>query len=403
MYTWHISTAFGLESVVGSELKALGLESEGIGNGTVQVKGDATALARMQLWLRCAERISLVVDIFRARDFDDLFDNLINIPWEEILPWDARILIVCPVAANATITSARSSQAIAKKAIIERLKRGTGRRVFPETGDPFSITIDISAETATVLLDACGDGLHRRGYRIEPGVAPVRETTAAAMVLLSGWVRLPSADGSVRKAGSMESGEILWDPCCGSGTIAIEAAMLAADIAPGLMRYFASESWSFLDKTIFEGERAKAKERALAGIERPAPTIRASDLDPQSISITDGNMQRAGVAGRIKLFKADVREMADPGEEAIILANPPYGERLGDDEEAAQIAAEMFGRMRTFRKPWRCGMLTPNREINDVVGMRYRKNRKLYNGKICVWLCWFDSQDADVETEKKQD
>jgi len=400
MYTWHVSTAFGLESVVGSELTALGIENAGVGNGMLEVRGDATVLARMQLWLRCAERISLVLDRFLARDFDDLFEGIINIPWEDVVPWDARILIVCPLAANATINSARSAQAITKKAIVERLKRGTGRRVFPETGEAYSITVDISADTATVLLDACGEGLHRRGYRIEPGVAPVRETTAAAMVLLSGWVGLPGADGVLRRPGSMADGEILWDPCCGSGTIAIEAAMLAADIAPGLMRYFASETWGFLDTTVFERERASAKERAVAGIDKPAPVVRASDLSPQAISAADGNMRRAGVAGRIKLFKADVMEMADPAVPALILTNPPYGERLGDDEEAAQMAVGMFDRLRTFGNPWRCGMLTPNREINTVVGMRYRKNRKLYNGKLCVWLCWFDGRDAE-ETESQ--
>jgi len=397
MYTWHISTAFGLEAVVGTELKALGIEITGTGNGMLEVTGDAQTLARMQLWLRCAERISLVVDQFRARDFDDLFEGMLGCPWEEILPPDAHIVIVCPLASNALIKSARSAQAIAKKAVIERLKRATGQQYFPETGAAFSITIDIAADTAKVLLDACGDGLHRRGYRVEPGAAPVRETTAAAMVLLSEWVTLPGPDGVIRKEGRLAQGEILWDPCCGSGTIAIEAAMLAADIAPGLMRYFASESWKFLDAGIFEAERALAKERALAGIEKPAPVIRASDTSPQAISAADGNIQRAGVAGRIKLFKADALEMADPAAASLVLVNPPYGERLGDDEEADRVVAGMFERMRTFRQPWRCGLLTPNREINTVVGMRYRKNRKLYNSKICVWLCWFDGSDAGTE------
>lgn len=394
MYTWHVSTAFGLESVVASELAALGTTDVRVGNGMLTVSGDASLLARMQLWLRCAERISLLLDHFVARDFDDLFEGISAIPWEDIVPWDARILIVCPRASNALITSARSAQAIAKKAIIERLKRGTGRRVFPETGDAYSITVDISADTAAVLLDACGDGLHRRGYRVEPGLAPVRETTAAAMVLLSGWIGLPNSAGVFPHSGSLHAGEILWDPCCGSGTIAIEAAMLAADIAPGLMRYFASENWCFLDAGVFNQERTTAKERALAGIEKPTPTVRASDINPQAISAADGNMQRAGVAGRIKLFKADVAELADPKAATLVLVNPPYGERLGSEQEATEIPAKLFERLRIFSKPWRCGILTPNREINTLVGMRYRKNRKLYNGKLCVWLCWFEGKDA---------
>ena len=297
MYTWQISTAFGLESLVRAELEGpgLALPVQSIVNGAVRVRGDARALAKMQLWLRSAERISLVLSAFRAADFDDLFDGMSGVAWEDILPWDASIRVVCTLAGNAGITSARSAQSIAKKAIIERLRACSGHTFFPESGESYSITIDIAADSAVILLDSCGEGLHRRGYRLASGPAPLRETTAAAMVRLANW---------------KSEKEILWDPFCGSGTIAIEAAMLQADIAPGLMRYFSSEYWPFLSAAVFENERLEARGRAEAGVAKPAAHIRASDISPETLSLADGNIRRAGVSGRIRLFKAALWNLA---------------------------------------------------------------------------------------------
>jgi putative N6-adenine-specific DNA methylase len=403
MYLWQISTAFGMESLVRAELvnPGLGLEVQSVANGAVRVRGDARALAKMQLWLRCAERISLVLSSFRAADFDDLFEGMGAIAWEDILPWDAYIRVVCTLAANATITSARSAQSIAKKAIIERLRACSEHESFPESGELYSITIDIAADSASVLLDSCGDGLHRRGYRLQPGPAPLRETTAAAMVYLADW------NGEK---------EILWDPFCGSGTLAIEAAMMQADVAPGLMRYFSSETWSFLDAAVFESERMEARGRAEAGVARPAAVIRASDISPEALSMADGNIRRAGMAGRIRLFKADARQLAGPGGETLFLTNPPYGERLGGEERLvdgsirrddlppeegeapgellagffASLADEAWGGER-----WRAALLSPERDLAGLgTTQRYGKNRKLYNGKLRVWMYFFEGPTA---------
>jgi len=372
---FQISTAFGLESLARAELEALGIRVQSVANGMVFAEGGARALAKMQLWLRTAERVFLVLSQFSARDFDDLFEGMTAIAWEDILPGDAAIRVMCSLADNAAIKSARGAQSIGKRAIIDRLSARSGRSHFPESGETYAITLDIAADSAIVLLDSCGEGLHRRGYRREPGAAPLRETTAAAMVMLADW---------------KSEQEILWDPFCGSGTIAVEAAMLQADIAPGLMRYFSSEYWPFLDHAVFESERLEARARAEAGVAKPAAIIRASDISAEAISIADNNIHRAGVAGRIRLFKADARELADPGKSALFLTNPPYGERLGDAEETAENLSGFFASLEALRSPWRAALLSPERDLARLgVSERYGKNRKLYNGKLRVWLYFF--------------
>jgi len=341
----------------------------------VFAEGDARDLAKMQLWLRTAERVFLALAQFAARDFDDLFDGMTAIAWEDILPADAAIRVVCSLADNAAIKSARGAQSIGKRAIIDRLRAHSGRNYFPESGESYSITLDIAADSAAVLLDSCGEGLHRRGYRREPGPAPLRETTAAAMAKLADW---------------KSEREILWDPFCGAGTIAIEAAMMQADIAPGLMRWFSSEYWLFLDHAVFERERLEARARAEAGVAKPAAIIRASDISSEAISIADSNIHRAGVTGRIRLFKADARDLADPGKDTLLLTNPPYGERLGTEEETAEILGDFFASLALFRSPWRTAMLSPERDLARLgIKERYGKNRKLYNGKLRVWLYFF--------------
>jgi len=377
MYTWQITTAFGLESLVRVELEALSVSVQSVANGVLRAEGDARSLAKMQLWLRCAERISLVLSSFSAVDFDELFAGMGAIAWEDILPWDASIRVVCTLAPNAVINSARYAQSVTKKSIIERLRAHSGHGHFPETGEPYSITVDIAGGSATVLLDACGDGLHRRGYRLSPGAAPLRETTAAAMVYLADWD---------------PEQEILWDPCCGAATIAIEAALMQADIAPGLMRYFSSEYWGFLDPAAFEGERELARARAEAGVAAPAAHIRASDISPEAISIADANIRRAGVGGRIRLFKADARQLADPGGKTLFLTNPPYGERLGEAEEAGELLGAYFASLSELKSPWRACLLSPEREFTKLgIAERYVKNRKLYNGKLRVWMYFWDA------------
>lgn len=378
MFSFQVSTGFGLESLARAEMEALGVKVLSVANGAVFAEGNARDLAKMQLWLRTAERVYLVLSRFAAQDFDDLFEGMTAIAWEDIIPGDAAIGVACGLAGNAAITSARSAQSIGKRAIIDRLRAYSGREFFPESGEAYRVMLDIAAGSVAVLLDSCGDGLHRRGYRLEPGAAPLRETTAAAMIMLADW---------------KSEQEIVWDPFCGSGTIAIEAAMREADIAPGLMRYFSSEYWSFLDRAIFENERLEARARAEAGAARPAAIIRASDISAEAISIADSNIRRAGVGGRIRLFKADARSLAQPDKSALFLTNPPYGERLGDEEETAENLSGFFDSLEQFRVPWRAALLSPERDLARLgITKRYGKNRKLYNGKLRVWLYFFGGE-----------
>lgn len=360
MYDILIRTAFGLESVASGELRHLGYSGFRTRDGAVTLSGSAYDLARLHYWLRSADRVQLQFAAFRADNLDALFDGIRAVRWEDVLPEDARIVALAKTG-KGWMQSGRTCQSLTKKAVLNAMGRRYKRERFPETGRDYVITTEILDTEVTVTLDATGDALHKRGYRKETGEAPIRENVAAAMVLLARWFGKSP----------------LLDPFCGSGTIPIEAAMIALGMAPGRNRRFAWEGWGFLDRT----ETDRAGEEAKEPGPWKDPGITGRDIDPKAVSMAQAHAERAGVARVVRFEQGDAFTL-DPGPgPGLILCNPPWGERLGE-EEAARETARGFGAAWKKLKGWDCGVITALQGFEKEFGTRAVKNRKLYNGKL---------------------
>jgi putative N6-adenine-specific DNA methylase len=362
-YSCAAAASFGLESVVREEVEALGIVETRVEDRRVLFEADAAEIARCNIRLRCADRVLMRVGEFAAPDFDSLYQGIRGVPWRDLLaPFPA--VTVEARSADSRLSAAPSLQAVAKKAIVDAMSRSPSR--MPETGPAYEVQLTLRKDLASVWLDTTGPGLHKRGYRRHTGEAPLRENLAAALVLLSRWDRSrPFAD-----------------PVCGSGTIAIEAALLAANIAPGISRRFAAEDWPLFPSTVWDGERASAKEAQLPS--RDA-VIEASDRDPAAVRAAAANAAAAGVGGLVRFRAFPLESFTPELEFGCVVCNPPYGERLGTAAEAQDLARAL-GALRDRAPTWSFFILSAREDFQRSFGARATRNRKLYNGNIRCWL-----------------
>ncbi len=359
-YTLIAPCYFGTESVLNYEIKKIGGEDIVVSDGRIIFKGDEHTIAAANINLRTAERVLIQIAQFKARTFDELFDGIHAVDWKTLLPEDCQFPVKGS-SLSSTLSSVPACQSIVKKAIVEKLRKQYKTSILPETGNLYKIRFSIRKDEVTVMLDTSGDGLHKRGYRRTSGEAPIKETLAAAIVDLA----------RVRKD------SIVQDPFCGSGTLLIEAAQKAANIAPGLKRKFAAESYAFIPKDVWAEERAKAKERI---IKDAAFSAYGFDIDPLVVEIAKRNADKAGVGKYVKFFEADVKKFA-PQPETIVITNPPYGERLGDLETATLLEKTLAKRLE--ESPVKASyIITADGEFENNFGKKANKRRKLYNGMI---------------------
>ncbi|MBE6026464.1 MAG: class I SAM-dependent RNA methyltransferase [Clostridiales bacterium] len=361
------ATTFGLEAVVRREIEALGYKIIKTEDGRVIFEGSERAIVRANLWLRSADRVQIKMAEFKALEFEDIFQNVKGIPWEEWIPMEGNF-IVNAVSVKSKISSVPAIQKVGERALIDRLRELYPIDRFPKTGAEFDVRISIHKDMATVTLDTTGPGLNKRGYRRLIGKAPLKETMAAAMVNLSFW----------------NPDRILVDPCCGSGTIPIEAAMIAKNIAPGLSRSFASEEWDAVPKNIWKEERARSYKEIRSDLDLK---IYGSDIDPAAIKIAKENAEEAGVGDLIRFSVADVSALKTKALSGVMISNPPYGERIGDREAIDHIYdswKKFFGENPT----WSLFALTSDKTIEEkVFGKPADRRRKLYNGRMEV--CYY--------------
>lgn len=352
---------FGLEKLLGEEIDGLGLERIGTMDGRVTFRGDVSDLARANLHLRCAERVMIKVGEYPARTFDELFEGAKALPWEN---WIGKndCFPVKGHAIKSALFSLPDCQSILKKAVVDRLSGVYGQKWFSETGVKYQIEFFIFKDTAALMIDTTGVPLHKRGYRPESGVAPLRETLAAAMALNA----RPRED------------VLFWDPMCGSGTIAIEAALILANRAPGLGRTFTAETFPQIPAAVWKD----AREAAEAAIRRDAHfEIWASDIDEDILDLTYENALRAGVEEFFNIFPADVRRIEKPDRKGTVVCNPPYGERMMTPREVETLYAEMGRNLSRFT-PWQIYIITSHPEFERFWGRPADKVKKLYNGMI---------------------
>lgn len=353
--------AAGIESIVGNELKHLGYKVN-VENGRVRFDGDVADIAKTNLWLRTADRIKIVVGEFTAKTFEELFQGVESLNWEDFLPLDAEF----PVAGKSqksTLHNVPSVQAITKKAIVTKMSTVYHRRTkLPETGALYPIEVAINKDKVLITLDTTGSSLFKRGYRVNKGGAPLKENMAAALVLLARWYpEMPFVD-----------------PVCGSGTIPIEAALIGCNIAPGLKRNFAFEDWDWVDKDIIK----QAREQAQAAIKKDIDLdISGYDIDGSMIEIAKENAVQAGVQDIVNFKQMAVKDFKTDKINGVIVANPPYGERLSDKEHVYQLYQQM-GKLYQPLTSWSKYILTSDLQFEQFYGTKATKRRKLYNGSL---------------------
>jgi putative N6-adenine-specific DNA methylase len=359
-YTIIATSTFGLESVVARELQALGYGNLTTENGKVSFEGDERDIARTNIWLRTADRILIKIAEFRAVDFEELFQGTRKIAWEEMIPLDGKMHVVGK-SVKSQLFSVKDCQSIVKKAVVEAMKRKYRTDWFEESGPVYKIEISMLKDMATLTVDTSGPGLHRRGYREAAGEAPLRETLAAALVILSRW----------------RPDRILADPFCGSGTIPIEAALIGRNIAPGLMRSFVSEGWPEMPGEIWKAVREEAR-----GLVKEADfRILASDSDGEVLKKARENAIRAGVADNVAFQRLPVEEFRSRKKYGCIVCNPPYGERLGDLKDVEALHRAM-GEVFSALDDWSFFALSAHPDFQRHFGRRADKNRKMFNGDI---------------------
>ncbi len=362
---------FGTESILADELRRMGAADVTAENGRVLFGGDFNILARANICSRYAERILITVGFFKATSFTELFDNVKALPWENYIG----VKDAFPVngsSLNSELHSLPDCQSIIKKAIVERLKLKYNISWFEETGAIYKIRFSILKDNVTVMIDTSGDGLHKRGYRRNSNDAPLKETLAASMCDLA----------------RIYPDTKLYDPFCGSGTILIEAAMKAANIAPGLRRAFSAERFGFIPKKVWQEERMRAQDGILHGIDF---AVYGSDIDPDCVELTIANAKKAGVEKYVNAAVSDIRDLKLPEERCLVITNPPYGERLLDIKRAE----ELYGVMGKVFKPEqgkKYFVISPHDEFEKLFGRPADKRRKLYNGMIkCQLFMYFKS------------
>jgi len=359
--TFAVPTLFGLEGLCADEMRRLNLENVQAENGRVLCGGTAADLPRLNLNLRTGERVLLVLGSFPAGDFEALFQGTKGLPWEWFIPQEGQF----PVkghSLNSALHSVPACQSIVKKAVAARLGEKYGLNTLPETGALYQIQFSIMKDTATLMLDTSGAGLHKRGYRAQGVDAPLRETLAAAMVLLSRY----------------RGRDPLCDPFCGSGTIPIEAALIAKNRAPGLNRSFSAQKWGWLDKELWLSAADQAMDQEFDGDYE----IWGGDVDPDAVDLARHNARLAEVEDLVSFEAADARTFHFGGIRGRVVTNPPYGERIMERREAEELY-RLFGKAwDKFPEGWKLYLLSSHTEFERTFGKKADKKRKLYNGML---------------------
>ena len=359
-FEFAIPTLFGLEGIAGDELRRLNMENVRVENGRVLFSGDEIALARANMNIRTGERVLIVLADFEAKTFEQLFQGVYNTNLEDFIPKNGEF----PVKGhclNSTLMSVPDCQAIIKKAASKRLGEKYGMSWLPEDGTKYQLQFSIMNDRVQLYLDTSGVGLHKRGYRAIGNDAPLRETLAAAMVMLTKY----------------RGRDFIWDPFCGSGTIPIEAAMIAKNRAPGLRRRFAAEQFAWMDEAIWREARGEAMDKEFHGKYQ----ILGSDNDPKCVSLAMANARKAGMADIIEFKDGDATKMSLPSDSGVMICNPPYGQRMMEQKSAQRLYAD-FGRHVKFADGWKKYIITSEPEFEHYFGRRADKKRKLYNGMI---------------------
>lgn len=363
---------FGMEAVLKREIQDLGYEITNVDNGKVTFEGDAEAIARTNIFLRTTERILLKVAEFRAVTFDELFEEIKAIPWENYIPKDGKFWVTKANSVSSKLFSPSDIQKIVKKAMVERMKQTYHTDWFEESGDSYPLRISIVKDIVTVGLDTTGESLHKRGYRKFTAPAPVTETLAAAIIMLSPW----------------HADRLLVDPFCGSGTIPIEAAMLALDMAPGMNREFISENWvDLVPRKLWYEAIDEAEERIRTDQELH---IQGYDISDEVLKMARANARLAGVEEHIHFQQRDVRDFSSPKPYGFVISNPPYGERLSTKEEMYELYREV-GHVMSENDTWSFFLLSGYEDAQKAIaagGTRKKatKNRKIYNGMMKTYL-----------------
>ncbi|MBN2041990.1 MAG: class I SAM-dependent RNA methyltransferase [Spirochaetes bacterium] len=358
------TSAFGLESVVASELRELGFNDLQTENARVMFTGDITDIVKCNLWLRCADRLLLNMSEFNAYDFEELFQGALAVRWEDIIPENGKMHIVGK-SVKSKLYSVPDCQSIVKKAVVEAMKRKYKREKFTEDGPVYKIEVALLRDKVTLTIDTSGAGLHKRGYAETRVEAPLRETLAAALIKLSRW----------------EPSRTFVDPMCGSGTIPIEAALIGKNIAPGLNRNFVSETWSIIPKKVWKKARLEAEQ----SVKDIPLSIYAADMDKKSFRQARENAEKAGLTDDIIFEKKPLQEFSSAKKFGCIICNPPYGERLGTKKEAENLYRDM-GKVFSELDSWSFFILTSHQDFQKYFGREATKNRKLYNGNIKCYL-----------------
>ncbi len=357
------TSTFGLEAVVKRELKNLGFEKQTVTDGAIEFEAKISDIPKLNINLRAADRVLLVMGKFKAYSFEELFENTKKLPWGDILPIDAHFTVTGK-SVRSTLYSVPDCQSIVEKAIVEKLKQKYKINWFEKSGAVYKIQVAILKDTVTLTIDTSGAALHKRGYRENQVAAPLKETMAAAMIDLSFW----------------NPERLLLDPCCGSGTIPIEAAMAAKNIAPGLERKFVSEDWGLIEPIYWKN----ARKEAFSAIKTEVmPKITASDIDPRAIEIAKINAENAGVDDVIDFAVKPFDSIKINEHYGVCISNPPYAERMGVLEEVEQLYRDM-GRLFRTDKTWSVYIITSHEGFERLYGKRADKKRKLFNGNVKI-------------------
>jgi len=359
-FTFCAPCLFGLEGLVGDEARRLGFENVRVEDRRVFFDGDDAVLARANLCLRMAERVMILLGRFPVHSFEDLYQGVRAVALEDYIPRDGNFPVK-GYSLSSQLHSVPDCQSIVKKAAVDRLSAKYGISWFPETGAVYQLRFSIMKDVCELFLDTSGQSLHKRGYRAVGNDAPIHETMAAAMVNLARY----------------RGREFFWDPFCGSGTIAIEAALAALNRAPGMSRSFGAEHWQTLDSAVWQQERAAAMEREFRGDYE----ILASDIDPQSLEIAVANAKKAGVSRHIRFRQADATRVSLPTDKGLLVCNPPYGERMGEQKDAQRLYRDL-GRHLKFADGWKKYIISSEPEFEHFFGRPATKKRKLYNGRL---------------------
>ena len=361
---------FGLEAVLKREIYDLGYEITKVEDGRVTFEGDEEAICRANIFLRTAERVMIQVGRFKATTFEELFQGIKNLPWEEYIPEDGKFWVKKASSINSKLFSPSDIQSIAKKAMVERMKQNYHKEWFKEDGAAYPVRIFLLKDEVTVALDTSGDSLHKRGYRTMTSKAPLTETLAASLIMLTPW----------------RKDRILVDPFCGSGTFPIEAAMIAANIAPGMNRDFTAEEWTNLIDRKLWYECVKEAEDMIDTTVKV--DIQGYDIDGDVIKAARENAKRAGVEHMIHFQQRAVADLSHPKKYGFIITNPPYGERLEDKADLPELYTQI-GQVYQRLDSWSMFLITSYTDTEKYIGRKADKNRKIYNGMLKTYFYQF--------------